>query len=130
MAEPAAYPWPVDRVDRLDTHISHLFFVGDRVVKIKRPVDYGFVDLTELASRKRACEDEVRLNRRLTDDIYIAAEPIVRTSSGVSIGTRLPRRKASRNASREMHPMPSPTSTERLIASVCSSSSLISSLSW
>ncbi|MEZ4495225.1 MAG: AAA family ATPase [Thermomicrobiales bacterium] len=86
LAEPAAYPWPVDRVHRLDTHISYLFFAGDRVVKIKRPVDYGFVDLTELASRKRACEDEVRLNRRLTDDIYIAAEPIVRTSSGVSIG--------------------------------------------
>lgn len=86
LAEPAAYPWPVDRVDRLDTHISHLFFAGDRVVKIKRPVSYGFVDLTELASRQRACEDEVRLNRRLTDDIYIAAEPIVCTSSGVSIG--------------------------------------------
>ncbi|MCY1413321.1 hypothetical protein D9M71_287500 [compost metagenome] len=45
-----------------------------------------------------------------------------RSSSGVATATRLPRRKASRRARREMQPMPSPDSTARLIASVCSSS--------
>lgn len=86
MLDPAAYPWRVDSVRHLETHISHLFFAGDRVVKLKRPVDYGFADLTTLESREQACRDEVRLNRRLTDDIYLEALPIVRHDGGLRLG--------------------------------------------
>jgi len=54
-----------------ETHTSTLFFLGDRVLKIKKPVDLGFLDFTSRASRLRACRAEVRLNRRLAPDVYL-----------------------------------------------------------
>jgi aminoglycoside phosphotransferase family enzyme/predicted kinase len=86
LMDPSAYPWRVETVNYRQTHISHLFFAGDRVVKLKRPVKYGFADLTSLASREQACRDEVRLNRRLTEDIYLNVLPITRNASGVRLG--------------------------------------------
>ncbi len=78
---PAVYPWPVDEVRLIETHISCVLLAGDRVVKLKRPVDLGFVDFREPATRKQACEDEVRLNRRLTTDVYLGVVPV--TANGV-----------------------------------------------
>jgi len=76
LLDPAVYPWPVDEVELVETHISWVLLAGDRVVKLKRPVDLGFVDFRDPAKRKRACEDEVRLNRRLTDDVYLGVVPV------------------------------------------------------
>lgn len=81
LLRPSAYPWPVDRVELIETHISWVFLAGDRVVKLKRPVDLGFVDFRDPARRKQACEDEVRLNRRLTTDVYLGVVPV--TAQGV-----------------------------------------------
>jgi hypothetical protein len=33
----------------VETHISHLFLTGSHVYKVKKPVDYGFLDFTTLA---------------------------------------------------------------------------------
>lgn len=85
LLDPAAYPWPVDRVDFVETHISWVFLAGDRVVKAKRPVRFSFVDYSSLALRRQACEDEVRLNRLLADDIYLGVVPIVRTDEGLRV---------------------------------------------
>jgi aminoglycoside phosphotransferase family enzyme len=54
----------------IETHISWVFLVGSHVYKIKKPVDLGFLDFTTLARRRAACEEEVRLNRRLAPDVY------------------------------------------------------------
>jgi aminoglycoside phosphotransferase family enzyme/predicted kinase len=54
----------------LETHSSTLVFVDDHVYKRKKPLDLGFCDFRTLAARQRACEDEVRLNRRLAPDVY------------------------------------------------------------
>lgn len=81
LCDPAAYPWPVDDVVLIETHISWVLLAGDRVVKLKRPVDLGFVDFRDPARRKQACEDEVRLNQRLTTDVYLGVVPI--TAGGV-----------------------------------------------
>ncbi len=81
LLDPAAYPWPVDEVELIETHISWVLLAGDRVVKLKRPVDLGFVDFRNPARRKRACEDEVRLNRRLTTGVYLGVVPV--TARGV-----------------------------------------------
>src|SRR6187397_1071840 len=62
--------------------VSQLFFAGDRVVKIKRAVDYGFVNHLSLESRHQSCLDEVRLNRLLSDGVYLACEPIVDAGGG------------------------------------------------
>jgi aminoglycoside phosphotransferase family enzyme/predicted kinase len=69
--DPAVYPHAVDRVELIETHISWVLLAGDRVYKVKKPVDLGFLDFTTLALRRRACHDEVRLNRRLAPDVYL-----------------------------------------------------------
>lgn len=86
LADPAAYPWSPDAVRRIDTHVSRVFMAGDRVVKIKRPVDLGFVDHRSAAARRQACLDEDRLNKRLCDDVYLGVEPVAETAEGVRIG--------------------------------------------
>lgn len=54
-----------------ETHTATLFFVADRVYKVKKPVDLGFVDFRSLEARERACAEEVALNRRLSPDVYL-----------------------------------------------------------
>ncbi|MFD8722980.1 AAA family ATPase [Streptomyces sp. NPDC059629] len=54
-----------------ETHTATLFFVGDRVYKLKKPVDLGFLDYTTVAARRAACEREVALNHRFSPDVYV-----------------------------------------------------------
>jgi aminoglycoside phosphotransferase family enzyme/predicted kinase len=70
----------------IETHVSWVFLAGERVVKVKRPVAYPFVDFSSLANRHRSCVDEVRLNRRLTDGVYLDVVPIVQTAAGLRVG--------------------------------------------
>jgi len=69
-------------VEHLATHISWLFFVGERVYKVKQPVDFGFLDYTTPEARRHFCEEEVRLNRRLAPDTYLGVVPIARLADG------------------------------------------------
>ena len=55
----------------LETHTAYVFFVGDRVYKLKKAVDLGFLDHRTREARRQACEDEVRLNRRFASDVYL-----------------------------------------------------------
>jgi hypothetical protein len=64
------------------THASWVFLTDRDVWKLKRPVDLGFLDFRDVESRRRACEDEVRLNRRLAPDVYLGVDPVHRTSRG------------------------------------------------
>ncbi len=86
LLRPEAYPWLPAAVQLVETHISWVFLAGDKVVKIKRPVAYGFVDHTSLDTRHQSCLDEVRLNRRLTDGVYLDVVPIVQTANGLRVG--------------------------------------------
>jgi aminoglycoside phosphotransferase family enzyme/predicted kinase len=71
LSDPAAYPDPVERVELIETHISWVFLAGQWVYKVKKPVDLGFLDFTTLERRRFFCEEEVRLNQRLTRDVYL-----------------------------------------------------------
>jgi len=62
---------PVAPTRAVETHVSHLFLVRDRAYKLKKPVRFGFVDLTSREARERACRREVELNRRLAPDVYL-----------------------------------------------------------
>ena len=68
---PAAYPHPVDAVELHQTHISAVFLAGPYAYKVKKPLDLGFLDFTQLDRRRHFCEEEVRLNRRLAPDVYV-----------------------------------------------------------
>lgn len=70
-AGPAARRDGVADATVVQTHMSVLFFFGDRVLKIRRPVAYPFADFTLLAQRRADCEREVALNCRLAPDVYL-----------------------------------------------------------
>ena len=53
------------------THVSLLFFAGDRVYKLKKPVRTPFLDFSSPELRLQACKREVELNRRLAPDVYL-----------------------------------------------------------
>lgn len=60
----------------IQTHIS-IVFVGDtHVYKVKKPADFGFLDFTTLEKRKYYCAQELRLNSRLSKDIYLDVLPV------------------------------------------------------
>lgn len=71
-----AYDHPVDRIEVRQTHISWVILTGPFAYKIKKPVDFGFLNFTTLDRRRACCEDEVRLNRRLAPDLYLGVRPI------------------------------------------------------
>lgn len=71
LTNPKVYPHPVDApVQLIETHISWLLLTGDYAYKIKKPVNFGFLDFTTLKQRRHFCEEELRLNQRLAPDIY------------------------------------------------------------
>jgi hypothetical protein len=61
----------------VETHTATLLFEGDRVYKRKKPLDLGFLDFRSLAARRTACEEEVRLNRRLAPDVYLGVDEVL-----------------------------------------------------
>ncbi|MEY3175816.1 MAG: hypothetical protein RLZZ436_3730 [Planctomycetota bacterium] len=71
LSNPTSYPHQPSVVRRLETHASWVFIAPPFVYKVKRPVDLGFLNFTSLAHRRHNCEVEVRLNRRLAEDVYL-----------------------------------------------------------
>jgi aminoglycoside phosphotransferase family enzyme/predicted kinase len=61
----------------VETHVSYLLLIGDRAYKLKKPVRFGFVDLSSREAREQACRREVELNRRLAPDVYLGVLTIV-----------------------------------------------------
>ncbi|MFH1156353.1 MAG: AAA family ATPase [Pseudomonadota bacterium] len=86
MAEPEFYPHQVSRIRQKDTHISKVFLTGPYAYKIKKPVDLDFLDFSTLEKRRRCCEREVLLNRRLTEDVYLDVVGITRDKGVYAMG--------------------------------------------
>ena len=82
MLEPDFYPKQPTEVIHKETHISHLFFAGDLVYKIKKAVRHPFLDFSTSSKRRHFLSEELRLNRRLAPSVYLAVVPIVRSPSG------------------------------------------------
>src|SRR5262245_6766027 len=55
----------------IETHISFVLLTGTFAYKIKKAVGLEFLDFRTLAARKRYCDEELRLNRRLAPDLYV-----------------------------------------------------------
>ncbi len=80
--EPASYEYDVETVEHRQTHVSHLFFAGDYVYKVKKPVDMGFLDFSTLAKRRAAALAELELNRRISPDVYLDLAAVHRDELG------------------------------------------------
>ncbi|MEB3349232.1 MAG: AAA family ATPase [Cyanobacteriota bacterium] len=76
LLQPQAYDHPVQTVRLLETHLSWILLTGDWAYKLRKPVNLGFVDLRSQAARRHCAEEELRLNRRLCPDLYVALRPV------------------------------------------------------
>ncbi len=77
---------PHGPVQRIDTHCSIVFLEPSRVLKIKRAVKLPYLDFSTLEKRRRACEDEIAVNKRHAPSIYRRLVPITRGRDGLAIG--------------------------------------------
>lgn len=79
------YPFKPEKVDMLQTHISYLFIADEYVYKVKKPVNFGFLDYSTLGNRKFYCWQEIKLNSRLSPEIYLGVSEIVSDKSILSL---------------------------------------------
>ena len=82
LLNPRNYPERPLAVSHLETHISHVFIGDDFVYKVKKPVNFGFLDFSTLKKRHLFCEKEVFLNSRLAKKIYLGVQPIYKSDLG------------------------------------------------
>jgi aminoglycoside phosphotransferase family enzyme len=71
LSSPAAHDIAMPIVDVIETHMSWIFLAEDRVLKLKKPVRFPFLDFSTLAAREFQCHEEVRLNARLAPGVYL-----------------------------------------------------------
>lgn len=88
LLNPCNYPEKPQTISHLETHISHVFIGDDFVYKIKKPVNYGFLDFSTLKKRHVFCEKEIKLNSRLARNVYLSVQPIYRHNHEFSFTQR------------------------------------------
>lgn len=84
LQDPASHPGRPRRVRLIQTHGSWVFLTPRRVLKVKKPVDFGFMDFSTLEKRRHFCEREVDLNRRLSRDVYLGVVAITFDGDGLA----------------------------------------------
>ncbi|MDX2039090.1 MAG: AAA family ATPase [Isosphaeraceae bacterium] len=75
LGRPSAHPGRVEAVEIRQTHASVVFLAGDHVYKIKKPVDFGFLNYSTLERRGDLCRREVEANARLAPGVYLGVVP-------------------------------------------------------
>src|SRR3972149_2765670 len=76
LMKPEAYDEEPGQIELTQTHISFVFLTRNLVYKVKKAVNFGFLDFTTLEKRRFFCEKELELNRRLCGDMYLEVVPI------------------------------------------------------
>jgi uncharacterized protein len=90
LQQPSAWPWPAERIELVETHISWVFLAGEYACKFKKPLDLGFLDFRERERRRHYCEEELRLNRRLAPELYLDLVGARPTPGGWRVGAAQP----------------------------------------
>ncbi len=78
---PEAYPQNPGKIELIQTHISFVFLTENYVYKVKKAVNFGFLDFSTLGKRHLFCEKELDLNRRLCPEIYLEVIPITKSDT-------------------------------------------------
>jgi uncharacterized protein len=74
------YPHPVQEpIALIQTHVSYVLLTGEFAYKVKKPVNFGFLDFSTLDKRHHFCEEELRLNQRGAAALYLAVLQITQT---------------------------------------------------
>ena len=87
LRDSGAYPHACTEIRLLETHISWVFLTGEFAYKVKKPVDFGFLDFSSLSKRRHYCEEECRCNAVFAPDLYLGVIPIKQDETGkVNVG--------------------------------------------
>lgn len=86
LLNPANLPDETEEVSLIQTHISMVIIADQFVYKIKKSVDFGFLDFTTLEKRRYYCNQEIKLNRRLSRGLYLGVLPIVHNGAHYRMG--------------------------------------------
>lgn len=82
LCDPRSHRGAAGAVDVTETSKSFVFFVEDRVYKLKKPQRGAFLDLRTLDGREENVSLEIRLNRRLSPDVYLGARALRQGADG------------------------------------------------
>ncbi|MCW8916951.1 MAG: AAA family ATPase [Magnetovibrio sp.] len=82
LSDPTVFGDGTEIVGRSTTHASEVFIGKTRVFKLKRAVEYPFLDYSDCDKRLKNCKAEVKLNRRTAPNLYRGVLPITRGDDG------------------------------------------------
>ena len=86
LRQPGPWPHPVhEPIGLVETHISWVLLTGPYAYKLHKPVNLGFLDFTGLEQRLHDCREELRLNRRLSQDLYLGLVAVVDSPAGLRV---------------------------------------------
>ncbi|PVX23711.1 MAG: hypothetical protein CW716_11540 [Candidatus Bathyarchaeum sp.] len=83
LLKPETYGQEVKQIELKQTHISFVFLNEEFVYKVKKAVNFGFLDFSTLEKRRIFCEKELILNKRLCGEMYLEVVPITMSAAGV-----------------------------------------------
>lgn len=87
LLDPCVYPHSVQEpITVIQTHSSCIFLTGEYAYKLKKPVDFGFLNYTTLERRHHFCKEELRMNQRGAPGIYLEVLPIMQVGSRIRVG--------------------------------------------
>ncbi len=82
-----SYPHSPSEIKHIQTHASDVFIAAPYVYKIKKPVDFGFLNYSTLEKRKYYCERELELNNRLCCKAYLGIEEVSLKDGVLKLGS-------------------------------------------
>lgn len=87
MMQPGFYAHQVQEpIQLIQTHVSYVFLTGDYAYKVKKPVNFGFLDFSTLEKRQHFCSEELRMNQPIAPDIYLEVLPIAEAGDKFVLG--------------------------------------------
>jgi len=88
LSRPSSYVEKTAIVEAVETHRSWVFLTEDHAYKLKKPVRDTYVHLRRLEARRRNCDEELRVNRRFAEDVYLGVVPLVDQSGFLRLDGR------------------------------------------
>ncbi|MCF2149403.1 AAA family ATPase [Desmonostoc muscorum LEGE 12446] len=87
MLQPGFYPHEVtESIKLIQTHASYVLLTGNYAYKLKKPVNFGFLDFSTLEKRRHFCQEELRLNQRGAAELYLEVLPIALVGEQYQLG--------------------------------------------
>ncbi len=87
MLQAGFYPHQVkEPVELIQTHVSYVFLTGDYAYKVKKPVNFGFLDYSTLEKREHFCRQELEMNKRGAPELYLEVLPVTQEGEKLNLG--------------------------------------------